>query len=102
DPDADIEFLVQDAILGTAVTVDSRRRPRPAARSGFSGGVQGVGDGARGFPSSVTLEDLADHACLVRVDRQLTLGGQVVTVAPAAAAEAVFDASDKASAGSIA
>ncbi|MNU80290.1 hypothetical protein D3C71_699180 [compost metagenome] len=99
---ADIEFLVQDAVLGAAVAVDGRRCPCPAAGPGFACGVQAVGDGAGRFTPGVTFEDRVDYAGLVLVDRQHALGSQVVPVAAASAGEAVLDAGDEAAAGLVA
>ncbi|HEY1071542.1 hypothetical protein [Brevundimonas sp.] len=89
---------MQDAILGTAVTVDGRRRPRPAARSGFACGVQAVRNCAGRFSVGVTFENRTDHACLTCVDRQFAFSAQIIPVAAASAGEAVLDASDKAAA----
>nr|WP_252970140.1 hypothetical protein [Brevundimonas vancanneytii] len=99
---AGIEFLVQNSVLGAAVSIDGRWSPRAAARPGHAGGVQAVGDGSGRFPFGVTLKNRAHHPGLVRVDRQFALGGQVVPKAPTAAAEAVFDARDKAAASFVA
>ncbi|MNS43733.1 hypothetical protein D3C72_761520 [compost metagenome] len=99
---ADIEFLVQDAVLGAAVAVNGRRRPCAAARPVFACGVQAVGDSAGRFTSSVTFEDRADYASLARVDRQFAFVAQVVSVTAASAGEAVLDASDEAASGLVA
>nr|WP_244093256.1 hypothetical protein [Brevundimonas naejangsanensis] len=99
---AGVEFLVQNSVLGAAVSIDGRWSPRAAARPGHAGGVQAVGDGSGRFPFGVTLKNRAHHPGLVRVDRQFALGGQVVPKAPTAAAEAVFDARDKAAASFVA
>ncbi|WP_245157803.1 hypothetical protein [Brevundimonas sp. A19_0] len=92
---ADVEFLVQDAVLGPAVAVDGRRRPFAATWARLILRVQHVGDHAGRNAVGIGLVDSADDPGLMVVDLQHALLGGPVAVAETAAGEAGLHPADQ-------
>ncbi|MEP2680196.1 MAG: hypothetical protein ABJP44_00775 [Sulfitobacter sp.] len=73
DPDADIEFVVQDAGAALAIAKDSVLAPSSSARAWDSVLVQLVDDLLGRYPLCKLCQDAADDLRLALIDDQRTL-----------------------------